>query len=636
MAPVRHVDFAQTQGSSTVLTVPKRASQTSLPADLPGPPGSQRDPAAGNVIVIAADPATLELLRGALKDRHRLWRAEDAARAAELLLAAPSSVLLMDVAVTGNGTGGIVERLTQQFPGVPIVVTGRRDDETALSALISAGAVFRFLHKPLSEDRVRTFVEAGVRRLNEQPPPKPAAPVKPAAAVETPPPAAAAAAEPKARTARPQRGPGGAVAIVGALLAVLLAVGAALYRHSPWESPQAPPPQAAETSEAPAAAPAAGIERLLGEAEQALEDGRYVEPAGRNAVESFRAVLALDPANPAALDGLTRTADLLLVEAEFALLDGNLAAAARALDAARIASPQHLRLEEFSTRLGEERAKLLAPNRPAGATRPAATVAAAAPARTDRELQWERALAGARDAIGRSQTAQAAEWIARAAELGVDPAAVQQLEAQLDALRSATEREENARLLALANQRLAQGRLVEPATDSAQHYLDLLRASDPGFAGVADTAALLGERLLAEALQARAAGRASEADRLFAAAAGFASPEQLRAARSETPPRAGQPAGAAGVQPESTLVRLSYAPPAYPQRAAARGIEGWVDVEFTVGADGRPRDARIVNASPRGVFDSAALDAIADWRYQPPPGGEARVGLRLRFTLGPD
>jgi TonB family protein len=43
-----------------------------------------------------------------------------------------------------------------------------------------------------------------------------------------------------------------------------------------------------------------------------------------------------------------------------------------------------------------------------------------------------------------------------------------------------------------------------------------------------------------------------------------------------------------------------------------------------------------VNAQPRGVFDSAALEAIVRWRYEPPPGGEARVGLRLRFTLGPD
>jgi TonB family protein len=598
-----------------------------------GSTASPRDAAAGNVIAIASDAAMLDLLRSALKDRHRLWRAEDATQAAELLLAAPSSVLLLDVAVTGQESGGIVERLNEQFPGVPIVVTGRRDDEAVLSSLISSGAIFRFLHKPLSEDRARTFVEAGVRRLNEQPPPKPVAPAKPVAVVDPAPAVAAAPAEPKASPARPRRGVGGTVAIVGVLLAIV--AGAALLRHAPWETRQ-DRLTAVGTAKTLAPAMAAEVEHLLGEAEQALEEGRYAEPASRNAIESFRAVLARDPANPAALEGLARTADLLLVEAEFALLDGNLAAAARALDAARIASPQHPRLEQFSTQLADERAKLLAPNRPARAPQPAAApTATAAPAKAERERQFERAITGARDAIARNQTAQAASWIARAADLGVDAVAVQRLQAQLDALRAATEREEHARLLALANQRLAQGRLVEPAADSAQHYLDLLRASDPGFVGIADTAALLGERLLAQAQQARAEGRAAEADRLFAVAAGFASPEQLQAARSEAPATAGQTPRAAGVQPESTLVRIVQAPPAYPQRAAVRGIEGWVDVEFTVGADGRPRDARIVNASPRGEFDSAALEAIAGWRYEPPPGGEARVGLRLRFALGP-
>jgi outer membrane biosynthesis protein TonB len=591
VATVRHVDFAQTQGRSTVLTVPKRASQNSLPDDAPGTAGSPRDAAAGNVIAIATDAALLDLLRSALKDRHRLWRAEDITQAAELLLAAPASVLLLDVAVTGRDSGRIVERLSDQFPGVPIVVTGRRDDEAAMSSLISSGAIFRFLHKPLSEDRARTFVEAGVRRLNEQPPPRPVSPPRPAPTDSPPSTAAAPTEEPKASPARPRRGIGATVAIVGVLLAVVAA--AALLRHAPWEPRDGRVPPAADTAKARAAAPAAEVQRLLGEAELALEEGRYAEPAGRNAIESFRAALARDPANPTALDGLTRTADLLLVETEFALLDGNLAAAASALDAARIASPQHPRLEPFSTRLAEERARLIAPNRPTRAPQPAAAAtAAAAPARADRELQFERAISSARDALARNQNAQAASWIARAAELGVDSVAVQRLQAQLDALRAATEREEHARLLALANQRLAQGRLIEPATDSAQHYLDLLRASDPEFAGVADTAALLGERLLAQAQQATAAGQAAEADRLFAAAAGFASPEQLRAARSATPAAAGQPPSASGVQPESTLVRIVQTPPAYPQRAAVRGIEGWVDVEFTVGADGRPRDAR--------------------------------------------
>ena len=52
-----------------------------------------------------------------------------------------------------------------------------------------------------------------------------------------------------------------------------------------------------------------------------------------------------------------------------------------------------------------------------------------------------------------------------------------------------------SRLLALANQRIAQGRLLEPAGDSARHYTDLLLAADPGFAGLAETESLLAARL---------------------------------------------------------------------------------------------------------------------------------------------
>lgn len=612
----------------------KRASQTSQPAQEPAtlPPAPPEAGGAGNVIAIATQAATLDLLRSALKDRHRLWRAEDATQAAELLLAAPSSVLLLDVAVTGHESGRIVERLNEQFPGVPILVTGRRDDEAELSRLISSGAIFRFLHKPLSEERARTFVEAGVRRLTEQPPPRRVAPARPTAA-ETAAPTAPAPARAKAGPARARRGIGGTVAVVSVLLAVVAA--AALYRHGSPATPERLPPPAAGTTQAPAPVQAAEIERLLGEARHALDEGRYAEPAGDNAIEYFRAVLARDPAHAAALEGLERTADLLLVEAEFALLDGNPAAAARALDAARIASPRHPRLEQLSARLAEERARLRAPNRAARSAPPAPASPDPAAPGADRAAPFERALAGARDAIARNDLVQAGDWLARAAELGLDPAAVERLKAELEALRQATEREEHARLLALANQRLAEGRLIEPAADSARHYLDLLRASDPGFAGVAAVAARLGERLLSEAKQASAEGRTADADRLLAAAAGLVAPEQLRAAQAQPPPAAARPEDAAGVRPESTLVRLAYVPPAYPQRAAARGIEGWVDVEFTVGADGRPREVSVVNANPRGVFDQAVLDAVAAWRYAPPPGGEVRVGLRLRFNLGP-
>jgi protein TonB len=80
------------------------------------------------------------------------------------------------------------------------------------------------------------------------------------------------------------------------------------------------------------------------------------------------------------------------------------------------------------------------------------------------------------------------------------------------------------------------------------------------------------------------------------------------------------------------------APPDYPPKAAANGIEGWVQVQFAITAAGTVRDAFVVDASPKGYFEDAALKAIARWRYQPKvDGGVAveRVGLQtiIRFEL---
>ena len=55
----------------------------------------------------------------------------------------------------------------------------------------------------------------------------------------------------------------------------------------------------------------------------------------------------------------------------------------------------------------------------------------------------------------------------------------------------------------------------------------------------------------------------------------------------------------------------------YPRRAQARGIEGFVVVEFVVSKTGAVKGARVVDAKPEGVFDRAALDAVAKFKYKP-------------------
>jgi protein TonB len=83
------------------------------------------------------------------------------------------------------------------------------------------------------------------------------------------------------------------------------------------------------------------------------------------------------------------------------------------------------------------------------------------------------------------------------------------------------------------------------------------------------------------------------------------------------------------------LVRVN---PTYPPREQARGIEGWVIVQFNVTAAGTVRDAIVVESEPKSLFDAAALEAIGRWRYNPRVDrGVAveRVGLQTKilFTL---
>jgi protein TonB len=90
-----------------------------------------------------------------------------------------------------------------------------------------------------------------------------------------------------------------------------------------------------------------------------------------------------------------------------------------------------------------------------------------------------------------------------------------------------------------------------------------------------------------------------------------------------------------GGAPTLALVRVE---PIYPQRAAQRGIEGWVEVEFTITAAGTVKNPRVTAYEPSSVFNRAALKAIRKWKYNPKiEDGKAveRPGVRqrLRFTL---
>ena len=83
---------------------------------------------------------------------------------------------------------------------------------------------------------------------------------------------------------------------------------------------------------------------------------------------------------------------------------------------------------------------------------------------------------------------------------------------------------------------------------------------------------------------------------------------------------------------EAELSPLVTVNPQYPASAASSGIEGFVEVSFTVTAVGRVENAMVTATEPAGVFERAALSAISRWRYSSDEGRQAAT-LKHRFDF---
>ncbi len=233
--------------------------------------------------------------------------------------------------------------------------------------------------------------------------------------------------------------------------------------------------------------------------------------------------------------------------------------------------------------------------------------------------------------------------------------------------------------LQLARKRLGSGALIEPADDSARAYLASALALAPEDAEVRATSIALGEALIAQFRHALAAGDSAEAQRWLQACSDYRinsttlnqlsaqlqqTNEQGRLQReinqrmaavaliepaedsalskyspvstapTQTPADAPPAAAPADVLvSESSLTRVRFVPPVYPDDALAHGISGWVDLEFTVTGDGKVADIVVLNAEPSGVFERAARAGLANSRYRPVQRDGVPVAQRTRIRV---
>lgn len=191
--------------------------------------------------------------------------------------------------------------------------------------------------------------------------------------------------------------------------------------------------------------------------------------------------------------------------------------------------------------------------------------------------------------------------------------------------------------------------------DEAQREIDLLAKADPNnytltiLRAKLDAARKLASSAQLQKQQALAKQQAAQQQQLLAAQQAAAARQAAETAAkpvAEAPHPAAAPAAAApkpvaaapaaAENRDAQITRM--VPPKYPLQAARDNQQGWVEVEFTVTADGSVSNARVVDAQPRRVFDRAAIEAVSRWQFKPAliNGTPTAVVLKrkLEFKLG--
>jgi len=190
--------------------------------------------------------------------------------------------------------------------------------------------------------------------------------------------------------------------------------------------------------------------------------------------------------------------------------------------------------------------------------------------------------------------------------------------------------------------------------DEATREIDLLAKADPSnytltiLRGKLDAKKKQAEKEQAQAAAAAAAAAAKAAAAAQAPAATApvasappppaATPAPPKPAAAAPPPVAEAPAPAAPVGETHAAQLVKSAAPAYPPEAVRAHKDGWVQVEFTVDANGQVTDAKVANADPPRLFNTAALDAVRRWTFKPRMENgkavEERMSRRIEFKLG--
>jgi TonB family protein len=365
---------------------------------------------------------------------------------------------------------------------------------------------------------------------------------------------------------------GGVVAAVGVAWLVIL---------RPWSSDAPTPPEQTAPTQAVAMAtdtppngdapspPASALDNPLRMAELAFQAGMLVEPEEYSAWTLYRGVVRAEPSNAAAVQGLNKVADELVRRGETALEQGRFDDARAIVERIRAALPAHAGAKALADKI------------------------------------WPSGRAAAAESSFRP------ELPVQAPPPKVAPVQVQEAapaKPVVDPVIELNQKFEDA---------MTAGRLLTPAEQSAKRYVEQMVAKHPNHDLTRGARDRLSHEFLARASQSLEA-RDTEAAGVWIDEAEHlgTDPNSVRSARGQLVDLQIALESAKPI-PASTMKVSSYAKPVYPQRALDRGIEGWVDLEFTVEPDGSTSHVTVTAASHDQYFRREAVAAVEQWKFEP-------------------
>jgi TonB family protein len=505
---------------------------------------------------------------------------------------------------------------------------------------------------------------------------------------------------------------------VGVAAAVGIAVFLATRGSSPESKAQparvaagaaAPKSSVAEPVPVPVPVPVVADETnyaLMDKAQQAMLDRHYIDPASGSALALYREVLARDPTNGEAKQGLERLAEILIARVQGALDERKFDVALQSLESARSIDPNDSRLSALDERIASLRselgpAQILAAMNAQNFDRATQLIEDAGRSKSiptaklaqlrddlrrrrdefeisrltklaDLRIQQDHLIeprsdsavfyleqakqAGAGFATLQPQVQELLKHLAAATRVAIDarhlndadrllaemrnhgalPASYTGLQHDLTAARAQLPQQKSDAppYLELALARLSQGALTEPENDNALYYVNQLRSADPRNPGLVQISASVQAQLLDRARSALDAGDLDKSQYFTQSAASLGASGDTDALLDRI--RQGRTASGEVQQvPEQNLTRLTKLDVQYPPHALQNHVEGWVEIAYTVLADGSVANVRITSSAPAKVFDAAAAKAVSRLHYQPAlqNGSPVAVATMLRVVF---